>query len=220
MDDGVGIDEIQDIIVVSENEEREQRMEDEIKRENGEGHGKLGNLISSFFHHDDGGADGGGVRPLPEEEGGDKFVSGSKEAEQGTKENGHHGKIGDLISNFFQRDDGKEDGGGKLPGEETNKAVSEGEEARTEENGHHGKLSDLISNFFHHDDDQGGKQPVEELNQVSDETQTESGGRRGDGGGGGGLVDSLIASLPSSLTEDAAPATDEASILIHSIVHD
>ncbi|CAA2979476.1 Hypothetical predicted protein [Olea europaea subsp. europaea] len=35
-----------------------------------------------------------------------------------------------------------------------------------------------------------------------------------------GVIDSLVSHLPTPLADDAVPATDEASILIHSIVHD
>ncbi|GER26652.1 ubiquitin carboxyl-terminal hydrolase-related protein [Striga asiatica] len=42
----------------------------------------------------------------------------------------------------------------------------------------------------------------------------------GGGGGGGGLIDNIVSHLPAPLADAAAPATDEASILIHSIVHD
>ncbi|XP_076883570.1 uncharacterized protein LOC143532392 [Bidens hawaiensis] len=34
------------------------------------------------------------------------------------------------------------------------------------------------------------------------------------------IIDSIVARLPRTLSEDRAPATDEASILIHSIIHD
>ncbi|KAF3973942.1 hypothetical protein ACB098_09G083900 [Castanea mollissima] len=43
----------------------------------------------------------------------------------------------------------------------------------------------------------------------------------GEGGGGkGGIIDNLVSHLPASLTDNAAPTADEASILIHSIIHD
>ncbi|CAA3025273.1 Hypothetical predicted protein [Olea europaea subsp. europaea] len=35
-----------------------------------------------------------------------------------------------------------------------------------------------------------------------------------------GVIDSLVSHSPTPLADDAVPATDEASILIHSIVHD
>ncbi|XP_057801139.1 uncharacterized protein LOC131016461 [Salvia miltiorrhiza] len=38
--------------------------------------------------------------------------------------------------------------------------------------------------------------------------------------GGGGLIDNIASHLPAPLSDDAAPATEEASILIHSIIHD
>ncbi|KAJ6750389.1 hypothetical protein OIU85_000968 [Salix viminalis] len=38
--------------------------------------------------------------------------------------------------------------------------------------------------------------------------------------GGGGIIDRIISHFPTSLPDAAAPSTDEASILIHSIIHD
>uniref|UniRef100_A0A7N0TXR8 Uncharacterized protein n=1 Tax=Kalanchoe fedtschenkoi TaxID=63787 RepID=A0A7N0TXR8_KALFE len=42
----------------------------------------------------------------------------------------------------------------------------------------------------------------------------------GGGSGGGSIVDNIVSHLPLTLSDDALPATDEASILIHSIVHE
>lgn len=36
----------------------------------------------------------------------------------------------------------------------------------------------------------------------------------------GGIINNIVNSLPTSLTDDAAPTTDEAAILIHSIIHE
>ncbi|XP_065868008.1 uncharacterized protein [Euphorbia lathyris] len=35
-----------------------------------------------------------------------------------------------------------------------------------------------------------------------------------------GILENIVSHLPTSLPDDAAPTTDEASILIHSIIHD
>lgn len=75
-----------------------------------------------------------------------------------------------------------------------------------------GIFKGLISNIFHQDQDPGVKErKVKDVNQGAEQVKSES---------GGGLVESLVSSLPTPLAEDAAPATDEASILIHSIVHE
>ncbi|XP_047937954.1 uncharacterized protein LOC125185468 [Salvia hispanica] len=57
-----------------------------------------------------------------------------------------------------------------------------------------GVLSGLIAGILH---------PTQE----SDETETS-------------LMDNIVSHLPAPLSDDAAPATEEASILIHAIVHD
>lgn len=77
-----------------------------------------------------------------------------------------------------------------------------------------GIFKGLISNIFHQDQDQGGgggERKVKDVNQGAEQGKSE---RRS------GFVESLVSSLPTPLAEDAAPATDEASILIHSIVHE
>ncbi|XP_027067140.1 uncharacterized protein [Coffea arabica] len=78
-----------------------------------------------------------------------------------------------------------------------------------------GILKGLISNIFHQDQDPGviggEERKVKDVNQGAEQVKSER---------GGGLVESLVSSLPTPLAEDAAPATDEASILIHSIVHE
>ncbi|CAI0424150.1 unnamed protein product [Linum tenue] len=43
---------------------------------------------------------------------------------------------------------------------------------------------------------------------------------RGAPAGSSGIIDSIVSHLPKSLPEDVAPTNDEASILIHAIVHD
>ncbi|CAI9758876.1 unnamed protein product [Fraxinus pennsylvanica] len=63
-----------------------------------------------------------------------------------------------------------------------------------------GFVKNLVSSIFHQSEGEGEeKEKVEEKR---------------------GVIDSLVSHLPTSLADVAAPATDEASILIHSIVHD
>ncbi|XP_042066896.1 uncharacterized protein LOC121810063 [Salvia splendens] len=61
-----------------------------------------------------------------------------------------------------------------------------------------GVLSGLIAGIFH-------------PSQESDEAEAES---------SASLMDNIVSHLPAPLSDDAAPATEEASILIHAIVHD
>ncbi|TXG58885.1 hypothetical protein EZV62_016714 [Acer yangbiense] len=91
-----------------------------------------------------------------------------------------------------------------------------------------GVIKNVISNLFHSNEAQNEKknnnedeEEEEEVVKVVEEngkvkTEEEEGG-----GGGGGFIDNIVSHLPASLLDDrAAPTTDEASILIHSIIHD
>ncbi|KAK1563331.1 hypothetical protein Q3G72_026160 [Acer saccharum] len=90
-----------------------------------------------------------------------------------------------------------------------------------------GVIKNVISNLFHSNEDQNEKknnnEEEEEVVKVVEEngkvkTEEEEGGG---GGGGGGFIDNIVSHLPASLLDDrAAPTTDEALILIHSIIHD
>ncbi|KAI9152974.1 hypothetical protein LWI28_003845 [Acer negundo] len=92
-----------------------------------------------------------------------------------------------------------------------------------------GLIKNVISNLFHSNEAQNEKknnneeEEEEEVVKVVEEngkvkTEEEEGGG---GGGGGGFIDNIVSHLPASLLDDrAAPTTDEASILIHSIIHD
>ncbi|KAL8509239.1 hypothetical protein ACS0TY_016433 [Phlomoides rotata] len=81
------------------------------------------------------------------------------------------------------------------------------EEIKQEEEKGGGIFNNLISGILNHGGG-GGEDGKREGNEAED------------GGGGGGLIDSLVSHLPPPLADDAAPAPDEASILIHSIIHD
>ncbi|KAK2647423.1 hypothetical protein Ddye_014912 [Dipteronia dyeriana] len=93
-----------------------------------------------------------------------------------------------------------------------------------------GLIKNVISNLFHSNEAQNEKKKkneeeeegvvkvVEENGKVKAE-EKEGGG--GGGGGSGGFIDNIVSHLPASLLDDrAGPTTDEASILIHSIIHD
>ncbi|KAJ4823514.1 hypothetical protein Tsubulata_017891 [Turnera subulata] len=61
-------------------------------------------------------------------------------------------------------------------------------------------------------DAEKGKEKEEESVNVGEEKGKEE--------GGGGIIGTIVSNFPTSLPDDAVPTTDEASILIHAIVHD
>nr|POF10955.1 hypothetical protein CFP56_77419 [Quercus suber] len=69
---------------------------------------------------------------------------------------------------------------------------------------------------FKVEEDVGGGRNGGQLKQGKIEDEDGGGG----GGGRGGIIDNLVSHLPASLTDNAAPTADEASMLIHSIIHD
>ncbi|XWS67283.1 hypothetical protein CRYUN_Cryun05aG0274400 [Craigia yunnanensis] len=83
-----------------------------------------------------------------------------------------------------------------------------------------GLINNIISNLFHHSDDDvresKEENKKEEMVKVGEENKAE---KTEEGGGGGGIIDNFVSCLPTSLPDDAAPTTDEATILIH-IVQD
>lgn len=83
---------------------------------------------------------------------------------------------------------------------------SAGDDARTA-NGGGGMINNLISNIFHHSESRLGEE--EKKHQQTEDT-----------GGGGSIIKNIVSHLPKPLADDAAPEPDEASILIHSIIHD
>ncbi|KAA8517730.1 hypothetical protein F0562_015211 [Nyssa sinensis] len=78
-----------------------------------------------------------------------------------------------------------------------------------------GIVSHLISNIFPHGEGGGGeKEDNEEVVERKEQVKRE------EEGGGGGVIDNIVSRFPTPLAYDAAPATEEASLLIHAIVHD
>ncbi|KAH0995214.1 hypothetical protein GBA52_019078 [Prunus armeniaca] len=100
------------------------------------------------------------------------------------------------------------------------------------ENNSGGVISNLISNFFNQGDGGGGgggendevdkeaEKVIEDVGNKRMKIVEEEKGEVEGGGGGGGIFDNFVSHLPTSLPDDAAPSTDEASILITSIVRD
>ncbi|KAH0638925.1 hypothetical protein KY285_035511 [Solanum tuberosum] len=82
------------------------------------------------------------------------------------------------------------------------------EKSSDESNGGGGIINNLISNIFHPTENSVENQEVQKGEMKK--TQEES----------GSVLDNIMSHLPTPLADDAVPATDEASILIHSIVHD
>ncbi|KAK6152540.1 hypothetical protein DH2020_015175 [Rehmannia glutinosa] len=68
-----------------------------------------------------------------------------------------------------------------------------------------GVFDNLISGILHQS---GG-----EKDEGNEKVETEANESKG-------LIDNIVSHLPTPLADDAVPATEEASILIHSIVHD
>ncbi|KAH0737527.1 hypothetical protein KY290_036232 [Solanum tuberosum] len=82
------------------------------------------------------------------------------------------------------------------------------EKSSGESNGGGGIINNLISNIFHPTENSVENQEV----QIGEMKKTEE--------ESGSVLDNIMSHLPTPLADDAVPATDEASILIHSIVHD
>ncbi|KAJ6316017.1 hypothetical protein OIU78_019320 [Salix suchowensis] len=99
-----------------------------------------------------------------------------------------------------------------------------------------GLLDNIISNLVSRSSKKEGEKEQHEVFQARDGGGTtedqaqkkqkvavvdeESEKVRAEEDGGGGIIDRIISHFPTSLPDAAAPSTDEASILIHSIIHD
>ncbi|KAI4356046.1 hypothetical protein L6164_000099 [Bauhinia variegata] len=83
--------------------------------------------------------------------------------------------------------------------------------AETENGGNEGLISNIISNIFHQTDEENR---VVEKNEKM-ETEQESSGN-----GGGGIIRNLVSHLPPSDQDGAVLTSDEATILINSLVCD
>ncbi|KAK9196178.1 hypothetical protein WN943_004306 [Citrus x changshan-huyou] len=86
------------------------------------------------------------------------------------------------------------------------------EEVGNVNSGGGGLIKNVIPNFF---------RPSEQAQVTENEKKNEEVKKDDEGGGGGGsIIGNIVSHLPTSLPGDVAPTTDEASILIHSIIHD
>ncbi|XP_068342412.1 uncharacterized protein [Pyrus communis] len=183
------------------------------------------------------GGEGTAKGSVHSEQGEDKEVDAEKKSMIGgteeEEEKGGGGIITHLISIVSPRsapkggDAGKRKGEFKVDdagnGDFSNKS---GREGGGGENGNGGVFSNLISNFFNQSNGggEGGGGEVDEVNKEDEKVMKDIGNKRmktaEEGGGGGGIIDNIISHIPTSLPDDAAPTTDEASILITSIVKD
>ncbi|XWS59998.1 hypothetical protein CRYUN_Cryun08bG0170300 [Craigia yunnanensis] len=83
-----------------------------------------------------------------------------------------------------------------------------------------GLINNILSNLFNHSEgevrESTKENKKEEMVKVGEENKAE---KTEEGGGGGGIIDNIVSHLPTSLPDDAAPTSEEATILIH-IVQD
>ncbi|XP_055811716.1 uncharacterized protein LOC129881569 [Solanum dulcamara] len=148
--------------------------------------------------------------------------SGGQEVKEQIQEN---------VEEISKSDKGKEEGGlinnlisnlmSPRVGEAKNKERNDLFEVKDEENieeksgndntGDGGIINNLISNIFH---------PVENQENNNSGVGGQKSEMRKTEEESGSVLDNIISNLPTPLADDAVPATDEASILIHSIVHD
>ncbi|CAL5351553.1 unnamed protein product [Camellia sinensis] len=163
--------------------------------------GIINHIISNLVS---GGREGGG--------GGDKEIDGAERGKE--KEEKEGGLITHLISNLVSPPlNEKKVESFEVKDESSN---GDGSDSKSEEGvGGGGIINNLISNLLHRSEAKEGKEDKNNQNEELKDVKTEE-----EGGGKGGIIDNLISQLPTSLADGVAPPTDEASILLHSIVHD
>ncbi|XP_021289021.1 uncharacterized protein LOC110420146 [Herrania umbratica] len=145
--------------------------------------------------------------------------SGFRSEEEVGGGGGGGGLINNIVSNLFHHSEGEVRGStDENKKEEVVKVGEESKAEKTEESGGGGGLiNNIVSNLFHHSESEVRESPdenkKEEMGKVGEETKAEK--TEGGGGGGGGIIESIVSHLPTSLPDDAAPTSDEATILIH-----
>ncbi|MCD9642719.1 hypothetical protein HAX54_029627 [Datura stramonium] len=144
--------------------------------------------------------------------------SGDQEVEEQSQENvgeihcnkGDKGKEGGLINHLITNLMSPR--AGEARNKERNdlfevKDEDEREDIASNDSGGGGIINNLISNIFHPtENSSGGGGQKGDMKKTEEESAS--------------VLDNIVSHLPTPLADDAAPATDEASILIHSIVHD
>ncbi|KAL8120350.1 uncharacterized protein LOC141661552 [Apium graveolens] len=123
------------------------------------------------------------------------------------------GFINQFISNFTQGEEEKQ-GKEEINDDVEDKTIGPGDKEQEENKARVESEEDnkqMISNMVSSPHEkQAGKAGDEFLE--DGKTQPEKDGN--------GVIDNILSNLPTPLPDDAAPASDEASILIHSIIHD
>ncbi|OUZ99160.1 hypothetical protein BVC80_9077g102 [Macleaya cordata] len=200
----------------------------------------INNLISNFFHHSEGEGEEKDKKINIE---GDQVDEGKEQVQEegvnGEMElsggGGGGGIINNLISNLFHQNEGEGEGGGEEKEKSTVEGkgvVDDGKEQVQEEcvNGEMelgggGIINNLISNFFYQNEGEGeGGGEEKEKSTVEGKGVIDDGKEQvkkvEEPGGGGGIINNIVSHLPVSLQDSSVPVNDEASILIHSIIHD
>ncbi|XP_059306912.1 uncharacterized protein LOC132058427 [Lycium ferocissimum] len=145
-------------------------------------------------------------------------ISEESKGEKGKEEGG--GIINHIISNLMSPRAGEarnKERNDLFDVKDENKkedTASKVEEKSGNESGGGGIINNLISNIFHptessvenQENNSTGQGQKDEMKKTEEES--------------GSVLDNIVSHLPTPLPDDAVPATDEASILIHSIVHD
>ncbi|KAK9290212.1 hypothetical protein L1049_008378 [Liquidambar formosana] len=160
-----------------------------------------------------------------------------EEAKRGGAEERGSGIISSFISNLVSGGGAHED---KVDKDHNGEDRGKASEGKDEEKGG-GLIDQLISNLVSPLSPKPGDVTERKVEVFDGENRGRSeveGGEKEDSGGekakgdkaneqaktedegGGGIIDNIISHLPTSLPDAAAPSTEEASILIHSIVHD
>ncbi|KAJ7961179.1 Mitogen-activated protein kinase kinase kinase [Quillaja saponaria] len=143
---------------------------------------------------------------------------GKEEASEGVKDEGKvgGGLINNLISNEVHHPLSPK------AGEVTENGVSKSEEVVGSGVNGGGIINNLICNLFHQSEYEGEEnQKRNEGKEVTNGVVENEQGKKEEGeSGGGGIIDHIVSHLPTSFPDDAVPTTDEATILIHSIIHD
>ncbi|KAB2035486.1 hypothetical protein ES319_D04G155200v1 [Gossypium barbadense] len=162
------------------------------------------------------------INPKGDDEAGAKQHGEEKERANGS------GFINHLISNLVTAgSDADEESQAKEAEKET---MSAGAEAKNEEKGG-GFFDQIISNLVSPLSPKAGSISAQGKAEAFGESGLRPEAEKGGGGGGGvmnkeeqtedggGIIDNIVSQLPTSLPADAAPTSDEATILIH-IVQD
>ncbi|KAI3666926.1 hypothetical protein L6452_41967 [Arctium lappa] len=164
-----------------------------------------------------------------EEYSGDEMINGVKYEEEkitssSSADGGGEGLFNQLITNLVNS---------PKPNQQVETDVFEAGSEKKKKNGSGGGggggvINNLISNIFSSNGGGGGEvvekggdgEVVVEKGGGGEVVEKGGGGEVVEKGGGGNTIDNIVSKLPRTLSEDAVPPTDEASILLHSIIHD